>query len=153
MSIEVKDAAVYEFGPFRLDAAARRLEKGGSAVTLTAKLFDILLMLVSRHGELVTKEELIAQVWSDRVVEENNLTVSMSALRKALGASNGGRREYIETVPKYGYRFIARVKRSAEANVAHAQAETRAVSSIRSLAVLPLSNATGDPELDYPTSS
>jgi TolB-like protein len=149
MSIEVKGAAVYEFGPFRLDAAARRLEKGGSAVTLTAKLFDLLLLLVSRHGELVTKEELIARVWSDRVVEENNLTVSMSALRKALGAANGGRREYIETVPKYGYRFVARVERAAEANVAHVETETRAASSIKSLAVLPLSNATGDTELDY----
>src|SRR5215213_4086365 len=107
MSIEAKDACAYEFGPFRLDAAVRRLEKDGLDITLTAKLFDILLLLVGRHGELVTKEELIARVWSDRVVEENNLTVSISALRKALGQTSGGRREYIETVPKYGYRFVA----------------------------------------------
>jgi DNA-binding winged helix-turn-helix (wHTH) protein/tetratricopeptide (TPR) repeat protein len=147
MSIETKDIGVYEFGPFRLDAAVRRLEKDGSAVTLTAKLFDLLLLLVSRHGELVTKEEIITQVWADRVVEENNLTVSISALRKALGETNGGRRQYIETVPKYGYRFVAQVMRAAGAGPAVAGPWD--ISAVRSLAVLPLSNAAGDPELDY----
>ncbi|MET0645740.1 MAG: winged helix-turn-helix domain-containing protein [Pyrinomonadaceae bacterium] len=149
MRSEAKETGVYEFGLFRLDAALRRLERGGTAVTLTAKLFDILLLLVSRQGELVTKGELIAQVWSDRVVEENNLTVSISALRKALGETNDGRRQYIETVPKYGYRFIAQVSRSPEENAAPLAQRPRDSSAIRSLAVLPLSNATADPELDY----
>ena len=149
MSSEAKDSGVYEFGPFRLDAAVRRLEKSGSAVTLTAKHFDLLLLLVSRRGELVTKEELIAQVWSDRVVEENNLTVSISALRKALGETHEGRREYIETVPKYGYRFVAQVRRPYEEGAAPAAGSPWDSSAIRSLAVLPLFNAAGDPELDY----
>lgn len=149
MGIEAKDAGVFEFGPFRLDAAVRRLEKGGSAVTLTAKLFDLLLLLVSRQGELVTKGEMIAQVWSDRIVEENNLTVSISALRKSLGETQAGGRQYIETVPKYGYRFVAPVRRVSE-EVAVSAAETpRSDSAVRSLAVLPLLNAARDPELDY----
>lgn len=149
MSIEAKHTGVFEFGPFRLDSAVRRLLKDGAAVTLPAKLFDLLLLLVSRHGALVTKGEMIAEVWSDRVVEENNLTVSISALRKALGETNDGRRQYIETVPKYGYRFVAPVRKvsaGGDASVASVPGET---SAFRSLAVLPLLNATGDPELDY----
>lgn len=141
---------MYEFGPFRLDAAVRRLEKGGSAVTLTAKLFDLLLLLVSRGGALVTKGEIIAQVWADRVVEENNLTVSISALRKALGETHGGRGQYIETVPKYGYRFVAPVRNVSEGAAAPAAAGSGGAGAApHSLAVLPLLNATGDPELDY----
>ncbi|HEX7316910.1 MAG TPA: winged helix-turn-helix domain-containing protein [Pyrinomonadaceae bacterium] len=149
MANEAMDTGVYEFGPFRLDAAVRRLEKGGSAVTLTAKLFDLLLLLVSRGGGLVTKGEIIAQVWADRVVEENNLTVSISALRKALGETHGGRGQYIETVPKFGYRFVSQVRKVSEEVVAPAAAEQGDASALRSLAVLPLLNATGDPELDY----
>ena len=149
MSIEAKQTGVYEFGPFRHDAGARRLESGGSAVTLTAKLFDLLLLLVSRRGELVTKGEIIAQVWADRVVEENNLTVSISALRKALGETHGGRGRYIETVSKYGYRFVAQVRKVSEGCVTPAAAEQRGASALKSLAVLPLLNAAGDPELDY----
>ena len=106
---------------------------------------------MSRHGELVTKEEIIARVWSDRVVEENNLTVSISALRKVLNETNGARREYIETVPKYGYRFVARVTRVSQAAQARAESGPREASSVKSLAVLPLLNAAGDPELDYLT--
>ena len=151
MSSEAKETGVYEFGSFRLDAAVRRLEKDGLPVTLTAKLFDILLLLVSRGGGLVTKGDLIAQIWSDRVVEENNLTVSISALRKALGETHDQRRQYIETVPKYGYRFVAPVRRASEENVAPAEEAPRDASAIRSLAVLPLLNAAGDPELDYLT--
>lgn len=148
MLIEGMNAGVYEFGPFRLHAAMRRLEKNGSTVTLTATLFDLLLLLVSRHGELVTKEDLITHVWGGRAVEENNLTVSVSALRKALGEESGARREYIETVPKYGYRFVAQVRVSAEATAPLAAGAGDAA-SIRTLAVLPLLNAAGDPELDY----
>jgi DNA-binding winged helix-turn-helix (wHTH) protein/tetratricopeptide (TPR) repeat protein len=149
MANEARDTGVYEFGPFHLDAAVRLLEKGGSAVTLTAKHFDLLLLLVSSRGELVTKGEIIAQVWADRVVEENNLTVSISALRKALGETQDGRGQYIETVPKYGYRFVAQVRKVSEGDVAPAAAGQGGASAIRSLAVLPLLNATGDPELDY----
>jgi serine/threonine-protein kinase len=149
MSIEAKRTGMYEFGPFRLDAAVRRLEKWGSAVTLPARLFDLLLLLVSRRGELVTKGEMLAEVWSDRVVEENNLTVSISALRKALGETHDERWQYIETVPKYGYRFVASVRKVSARGGASAASGSDDASALRSLAVLPLLNAAGDPELDY----
>src|SRR5699024_1011804 len=80
-----KDTHVYEFGPFRLDAAERRLTRGGRALTLTAKVFDLLLLLVQNADHLMGKEEIMREVWNEAEVEENNLTVSMSVLRKALG--------------------------------------------------------------------
>lgn len=99
---------VYGFGPFRLDVAGRRLLRDGQPVPLTAKVFDILHLLVSKSGRLVEKDELMREVWPDSYVEENNLTVNIAALRKALGCGRNGQ-QYIETVPKRGYRFIAHV--------------------------------------------
>jgi two-component system response regulator MprA len=104
-----KDTHVYEFGGFRLEAAERRLSKAGSPLTLTARVFDLLLLLVQNAGHLLEKEEIMREVWYDAEIEENNLTVSMSVLRKLLGDS--AEREYIETVPKRGYRFTAEVRR------------------------------------------
>ena len=102
------DTNVYEFGPFRLEASERRLLRGHKVVPLTAKVFDMLLLLVQNDGHLVNKGELMTRLWPGSIVEENNLTVNMSILRKALGESPS-RYEYIETVQKRGYRFIADV--------------------------------------------
>lgn len=104
-----RDVNVYEFGPFRLEAGERRLLRYGKPVPLTSRIFDLLLLLVQNSGHLVGKEEIMLEVWGGNIVEENNLTVSMSALRKALGQEQGGR-ELVETVPKCGYRFVAEVK-------------------------------------------
>ena len=93
-------AAVYEFGPFRLEASERRLLRDGHPVRLRGKVFDTLCVLVSRPGRLVDKDDLIAAVWPDTVVEENNLAHNINALRKALGDG-----KLIETVPGKGYRF------------------------------------------------
>ena len=97
----------YEFGPFRLEATERRLLRDGEPVPLTAKVFDILLILVQNHGHLLEKNDLMQAVWPDSFVEESNLTRSISTLRKSLGECDG---EYIETVPKRGYRFVAAVE-------------------------------------------
>ena len=99
---------IYEFNGFRLIPAERLLLRNGGAVPLTHKVFDILLLLVRHRGQLVEKEEMLDAVWPEQFVEQHNLTVSMSALRKALGESSD--HEYIETVPKHGYRFIANVR-------------------------------------------
>ncbi|HEV2864291.1 MAG TPA: winged helix-turn-helix domain-containing protein [Pyrinomonadaceae bacterium] len=150
-------AVIYEFGPFLMDPSVRRLFVGGRPVRLTSKLFDLLLMLVSNSGEVMTKEELMQKVWPDQFVEESNLTVSMSALRKALG-ERYKERKYIETVPKRGYRFVARVD---ESRVAATEGRGRgggggwgtwggvAEKSAISLAVLPLVNEGRDPDLEY----
>lgn len=101
-------ARFYEFGPFRLDVVERQLSRDGQPVALTDKVFELLLLLVQNAGHALTKAELMQRIWPDTVVEENNLTVSMSFLRKALGESPASRR-YVETLPRRGYRFIAPV--------------------------------------------
>lgn len=100
----------YEFGPFRLDAVERRLLRDGETVALTAKAVEVLFALVENSGRTVSKEELLSTVWAESFVEEANLTVNISALRRALGEGPSEHR-YIETVPRRGYRFVAAVHR------------------------------------------
>jgi len=102
----------YEFGPFRLIPAERQLLRDGEVVALTPKAFDLLLALVEQNGHLIEKDELLKQVWPDSFVQEANLSVKMSALRRALGEGSNDH-QYIETVPKRGYRFVARVNVAA----------------------------------------
>jgi DNA-binding winged helix-turn-helix (wHTH) protein/tetratricopeptide (TPR) repeat protein len=99
----------YEFGPFRLDPSAPLLLREGRPVSLTPKALETLVALIERGGRVVSREELIEAVWPDVEVEENNLSVNISMLRKALGEANGGEK-YIETVPRRGYRFTAMVR-------------------------------------------
>ena len=110
---------VYAFGPFLLDARERRLLRDGQPVPLTIKAFDLLEVLAKNDGRLLRKEELLQLVWSDAVVEENNLTVTVSALRKALGEGPTDR-QYIETVPRRGYRFVADLRELADEGNAEA---------------------------------
>lgn len=98
----------YEFGPFRVDPLKRVLCRGGETLPLTSRAFDTLLTLVQNAGITVTKEEIIERVWGDTIVEENNLTQCVSALRKALGEDPGSH-QFIATVPRTGYRFVATV--------------------------------------------
>ena len=98
----------YAFGPYRLDPGEKVLLNEDQAIPLTPKALETLLILVSRHGHLVGKDELIRSVWPDTVVEENNLNQNISALRRVLGDGVDGRR-FIETVPRRGYRFVAEV--------------------------------------------
>ena len=106
MSLTTKQ--IYEFGPFRLNAAERLLLRASDTVPLMPKSFDLLLALVERHGRLIEKDELLKLVWPDTFVEEANLATNISLLRKALGEGENGQR-YIETVPKRGYRFVVDV--------------------------------------------
>ena len=96
------------FGQFRLDRANAMLRRGQDRVVLAPKPFEVLCCLVERPGELVTKDELLAAVWSDLHVSESSLTVAINALRSALGDDRQAP-HYIETVTRRGYRFIASV--------------------------------------------
>jgi DNA-binding winged helix-turn-helix (wHTH) protein len=110
---------IYEFGPYRLDASERLLSRDGEVVPLQPKIFDLLLVMVERHGRLLEKDELMKAVWPDTVVEEVNLANNISILRKTIG-ENG--RQFIETAPKRGYRFVAEVRevgRDGHAPTAH----------------------------------
>ncbi len=100
---------IYEFGPFRVDVLRRLLLREGKQVRLPAKAFEILLVLLEGKGRLIEKDELMRKVWHDAVVEENNLTVNISALRKSLTESPGEHR-YVVTVPGRGYQFVADVR-------------------------------------------
>jgi TolB-like protein/DNA-binding winged helix-turn-helix (wHTH) protein/Flp pilus assembly protein TadD len=185
--MQVRD--LYEFGPYRLDASARVLLRGGAVVPLTPKALEILAVLVRNRGELVSKEELMKAVWPDAFVEEGSLTQNISILRKVLGPdAEGG--PYIETMAKRGYRFVAQARvvdrnggepalpgTAATAGPSAAPAQgprwrRRGVvaavvilaaaggaalyvrlgahrSQVRSVAVLPLENHSGDPGQDY----
>jgi DNA-binding winged helix-turn-helix (wHTH) protein/Flp pilus assembly protein TadD len=101
---------VFDFGPFRLEVAERRLLRDGAPVPLTPKAFDVLLALVQHPGRLLEKNALLQIVWPETFVEENNLADNISRVRKALRDGEHGQR-YIETVPRRGYRFVAEVRR------------------------------------------
>jgi DNA-binding winged helix-turn-helix (wHTH) protein/tetratricopeptide (TPR) repeat protein len=99
---------LYEFGKFCCDPRERLLLCDGKPVSLAPKSFEILVALIRSNSRLLTKDELMKQVWPHSFVEEANLTVNISALRKVLGETPEGG-QYIETVPKLGYRFVAPV--------------------------------------------
>ncbi len=126
------DASIYEFGMFRLEPSERLLLRAGRPVTLTPKAFDTLHMLVASGGRAISKDDLIRTVWPDTNVAEATLAQNIFAVRKALGGTVA-----IETVPKYGYRFVTavRVLRAGAGKVV--------------LAVLPFENLSGDPEQEY----
>ena len=165
---------VYEFGPFVLDGRRRRLLRDGEAVPLSPKVLDTLLVLVQGRDAVLTKDELLGQIWGDTVVEEGGLTRNISVLRKVLGETPDDH-QYIVTVPARGYRFVAPVRETGASRrhpvfaprwlavgglVMLALAVTaytiRRVATteaarprIASIAVLPLENLSGDAAQEY----
>jgi DNA-binding winged helix-turn-helix (wHTH) protein/TolB-like protein len=107
MSRQIKHT--YEFDSFRLDIAECVLLSDGKPVPLKPKAFEMLSVLVENNGHMLEKEELMRRLWPDSLVEEANLTVNISQLRKVLG-QNGKGEQYIQTIPKRGYRFVAAVR-------------------------------------------
>jgi len=99
---------IYRFGPFELDPQKRLLHKTGTAISLTPKAFELLIVLIENRGRLMTKDELMQKVWPDSFVEEGNLTQTISVLRKALGDSQDGVRNIV-TLPGRGYQFVGAV--------------------------------------------
>src|SRR5678815_4913369 len=101
---------IYEFEEFRLDAAKRLLTRAeGEQIPLTPKVFDTLLYLVRNSGKVIGKDELMREIWTDSVVEENNLNQNISILRRVFGEKPGEQR-FIVTVAGYGYRFVPEVR-------------------------------------------
>src|SRR5262245_1476752 len=102
------DSKIFGFGRFMLDASERTLLDGERSVTLAPKVFDTLHLLVENCGKVLSKEKMLAEIWSDAFVEENNLAQNISVLRRVLSEDKDNK--YIETVPKFGYRFVAPVE-------------------------------------------
>ena len=136
---------VYEFGPFRLEVGEHRLVRDGLSVPLTGKAFDTLCVLVERHGKLVSKQDLMSAVWPETTVEENNLDRNISMVRKALGEKAGGV-QYIETVPRVGYRFVARLSEVTAGETADPPLPAQDISAI---AVLPFADMSPGRDQDY----
>jgi DNA-binding winged helix-turn-helix (wHTH) protein/Tol biopolymer transport system component len=109
MVMERQSSESYEFGNFRFNPRERSLLHNGEPIALTPKALDTLFALVSRSGHLVTKEELLEEVWQDAFVEEATVVQNISTLRKVL-SRDGAENKFIETVPKRGYRFVASVQ-------------------------------------------
>lgn len=99
---------IYRFGDFELDVSERTLINVDTPIQLAPRVFDTLRMLVENGGHVLSKERMLAEVWEDSFVEENNLAQNISLLRKILIGS--GDAKFIETVPKFGYRFVAPVE-------------------------------------------
>lgn len=148
----------YDFGPFRIDASQHLLLRDGIEIPLTPKAFDTLLLLVRNNGQIVEKDELLRTIWPNAFVEEATLAQNIFTIRKALGGSEGD--QFIQTIPKRGYRFVASV---AEVKVESAgvrfdepgtpsltvdERDSRA-SSIYSIAVLPLINQSANLNVEY----
>lgn len=120
----------YEFGDYSLSPAERQLSRGDRPIALTPKAFETLLALVERENRLVTKDELMEIIWGDVIVEEIGLTRNISVLRKVLDDNDHKKPKFIETVSRFGYRFVAKVRKGFKASD-----QTR-VQSV-SLAILP----------------
>ncbi|HEV8331289.1 MAG TPA: winged helix-turn-helix domain-containing protein, partial [Steroidobacteraceae bacterium] len=132
------DETLYAFGDFRLDAGRRLLShRSQGAIPITSRAFDTLLHLIRNAGRLVPKRELMDAVWGDSVVEENNLTQTISTLRQLLGERPDEHR-YIVTVSGRGYRFIANVEPGAPAAAASATVPAPARSNRRTLVAVAL---------------
>ena len=96
--------SIYRFGGFELDTGERTLKHGDESVTLAPRVFDTLTMLVENRGHVLGKEQMLSEIWEGSFVEENNLAQNISLIRKELAKRDGGK--FIETVPKFGYRFV-----------------------------------------------
>ena len=127
-----------EFGRFRLDLGRRELSCAGVQIRLGNRAMDVLATLASAKGEVVSKDELLTQVWPGLTVEENNLQVQISALRKALDNENSGQ-SHLVTVPGRGYRLIGFSDTPP----------SPALPDKPSIAVLPFNNLSNDPKQDY----
>jgi eukaryotic-like serine/threonine-protein kinase len=146
----------YEFGRFRLDCRTRELWRGDEVVALTPKAFDLLWVLVTAGNRVVEKTDLMKLVWPDSFVSEDSLTHNIATLRKALG-DLPDRPEYIVTVARHGYRFVAPVRvLSDEAEVATTPEDLKALSAPspeRRDAELPVEFPAGSPATGRPTAT
>ena len=126
------------FGPYRFDCERHELTKDGLAVRLGGRALDVLAVLASAKGAVVSKDELLARVWPGVTVEENNLQVQISTLRKVLDHESNGQ-NHLVTVPGRGYRLLG----------LSGLPPGPALPDKPSIAVLPFQNMSDDPQQDY----
>ncbi len=120
---------VYRFGSFRVDTREQRLTRGGDSIPITPKVFETLVVFLRHAGRLLTKDELLQAVWPDTSVEEANLTVNVSTLRRLLTESET--RPCIETIARRGYRFVVPLEVERETGAAPAAARLDRPAGVR----------------------
>jgi adenylate cyclase len=135
------ESTEYEFGHFRLNRLSRRLLHREQPVLLTNKSFELLVLLVQKAGEVLSKERLMAALWPNTFVADGNLTQNVSTLRKVL-AVDSSMESYIETVPRLGYRFTGSVREVQPR-------EDEQSGNSRSIVVLPFLNLSSDADNEY----
>src|SRR5271156_756639 len=142
--------AIYAFGPFRLDVAAGILFRGAAPVALGQRAIALLQILVEGGGNPISKDMLIEGAWPGLAIEESNLPVKIAALRRVFAEAPGGER-WIETLPRRGYRYVGPVAVKEQENQGAAGNEQPALAlpDKPSLAVMPFTNMSGDPEQEY----
>ncbi|MGC1693919.1 MAG: winged helix-turn-helix domain-containing tetratricopeptide repeat protein [Pseudolabrys sp.] len=138
----------FSFGQFHLNTSQHELTRNGVPVPLGSRALDILCVLASAKGEVVSKDELMTRVWPRLVVEENNIEVHVSALRKVLDQRKGGQ-THVVTVPGRGYRLVGLKPLHSLADGRSDGSLGRSPSEKPSIAVLPFQNMSGDPEQEY----
>lgn len=141
-------AASYRFGPFTVDAGSYRLLRDGQPVPLSPKIIDLLLYLAARQSTLVSKDELFTALWPDVAVTDNALTQAVSELRQALG-DDPAKPQYVQTVARRGYRFIASVEPILASLPPARDDDTGTVRRPASIAVLNFTNVTSDPDVSW----
>src|SRR5262249_42040266 len=148
-------AATYILGPFRLDAGTDTLFRGGEPVSLGHRAVALLRLLVEQRGVPVSKDALMAAAWAGLTVEESNLAVQIAALRRVFGEEPGAE-NWIETMPRRGYRFVGPASLQdqgalgAAARAGNSPAASNPTLPDRpSIAVLPFQNISADPEQEY----
>jgi TolB-like protein len=143
-------ATIHKFGPFRLDADAGILFCGGEPTVLGARAVALLRLLLERAGAPVSKDALIETAWQGLAVEDANLTVQIAALRRVLAERVGGE-DWIETLPRRGYRYVGPPVATDQTGIATTAPTVPALAlpDKPSVAVLPFSNLSGDPAQDY----
>lgn len=147
----------YLFGDdYLLDPERRELRKAGALVAIGPQVFDLLLQLIRHRERVVSKDELLATVWSGRIVSESTITSHLNAVRKAVGDS-GEQQRLVKTIPRKGFRFVGEL-RELDAPAAAPEPPSAQPSALRpalalpakpSIAVLPFHNLSGDAAQDY----
>lgn len=132
----------FEFSGFSVDTERRELSDGGGLIALQPQAFALLVFLIENSDRVVTKDEIFGAVWQGRIVGDGTLNSRINAIRAAVG-DDGTRQEVIRTLPRQGFRFVARLDGAADADARPSQGESKSV------AVLPFSDIGDDPEQGY----